>query len=86
MFGDLLWCVVAHLVLDLVRRFVKQVKGCFVHPGVVGGVVADVRPIYHEVRVGVVLVVHHVLVREKGDDVLDDFVGKSGFLLQLLGV
>ena len=22
-FGDLLWCVVSHLVLDLVRRFVK---------------------------------------------------------------
>ena len=50
-------------------------KCCFFHPSVVGGIVIDVRAIYHEVRIGVVLVVHNVLVREKGDDVLDDFVG-----------
>ena len=48
---------------------------CFAHPSVVGGVVVDVQAIHHEVRIGVVLVVHNVLVREKGDDVLDDFVG-----------
>ena len=74
-FGDLFWCVVAHLFLNLVGGFVEQVKGCFVHPCVVGGVVVGVRAINHEVRVGVVLFVHNVLVREKGDDVLDDFVG-----------
>ena len=63
-----------HVLFDILRGFVQEEERLFVHPCVDRCLVVDVRAVYHQVGIGMVLIVNDEVVGDGGDEVLDEFV------------
>ena len=71
------WCLFFHVFFYVLGGLVQEEERLLVHPRVDRRLVVDVGAIYHEVGVGVVLVVNDVIVGKGGEEVLDESMCKS---------
>ena len=60
-----------HVILDVLDAFVENAEGLGIHPGVVRRLIVNVGTINHKMGVGVIFVVDDEILRNHGDDVLD---------------
>ena len=70
--SDAWWCLSLHVFFYVLGGFVQEEERLLVHPCVDRCLVVDVGAIYHEVGVGMVLVVDNVVVGKGGEEVLDE--------------
>ena len=84
MLPDGWWCLSFHVLFNSLGAFVQEEEGFLVHPSVDCCLVVNIGAIYHEVGVGMVLVVDDVVVREGGQQVLDESVCESRLMSELL--
>ena len=79
-------CVSFHVLLDVLRGFVQEEERLLVHPCVDRCLIIDVRAVYHQVGIGMVLVVNDEIVGDGGEEVLDEFVCEAWLVPLLLFV
>ena len=82
--SDAWGCLSFHVFFDILGGFVQEEERLLVHPCVERCLVVDVRAIYHQVGVGMVLVVDDVVVGKGGEEVLDESMCEARLVSLLL--